>query len=122
MQPKKNCFEKFVKVNGEWIHEGRVEDYTDYSDASSNEIMYQKCDEPEKFPIVINYIGKNTGIANQDSFRNLSDSPIPQSVKHTPSKKEAKQTWYTSPMFTFIIWPLLVVIIGGFILFKLGWI
>ena len=70
----------------------------------------------------INHIETNNGIANQDSFRNLSDSPITQSVKHTPSKKEAKQTWYTSPMFTFIIWPLLVMIVGGFILFKLGWI
>ncbi len=56
----------------------------------------------------------------QDS--RLEESPMTQSVNTTPNKKEAATTWYTSAIFIYLIWPLVVLLIGGFILYRLGWI
>lgn len=68
--------------------------------------------------------GSNTIIkkkVNQDSFRNLLDNPITQSVNAIPSNSEAKQTWYTSPIFMYLIWPIITAIIAGFLIFIFGW-
>lgn len=54
----------------------------------------------------------------------LSHSPITQSVNPTPSIKHKNKgkAWYGNPLFTQLIWPLLVLLIGGYLLFRFGWV
>ena len=57
----------------------------------------------------------NSGIIAQDSSFTARDIPINQRVTTTPSTKESTtnaKAWYNKPEFIYLVWPLLVVIIG----------
>ena len=52
-----------------------------------------------------------------------SDSPIIQSVTTTPNTNESiatKIAWYSKPLFKYIIWPLVVLIIFGLITYAIS--
>lgn len=64
--------------------------------------------------------GENDNSASfHDSF--FENSPISHSATTTPNKKDAKIVWYKSWWFTYIVCPILVALLGAFIIYKLRW-
>ena len=52
----------------------------------------------------------------------LRDSPIIHKTITTPNTKERKATWYTSPIFKYLIFPIVVILIGTYLCHLFGWI
>ena len=65
------------------------------------------------------HVVTNNGVINQDSVRDLSNSPIIQSVTTTPNRNEKKQAWYASTIFKYLIWPTISGLIIAFIFYYL---
>jgi len=74
----------------------------------------------EKSGIIINSFNNNSGNLNQDS--DFSESPITQSVTITPSTNESmdkNMAWYSKPLFKYFVWPLLVILVGSYIVYLI---
>jgi len=68
------------------------------------------------------YAPHSTGPIAQVLDSDLSESPINQSVTATPNANESianKIAWYSKPLFKYIIWPLVVLIIFGLITYAI---
>ena len=52
----------------------------------------------------------------------LDKMPKIQSVITTPKKNDANATWYNIPLLKYFIWPLLVLLIGAYLVYLFGWV